>query len=118
MNELNNFLLAIDNHIGGSQWFVFSFLARRLFTIYLKFPQFRYLKHSIRIVRGKFDREGDEGDTTHFQALATALSGTVGTGTLPVWRSPSTLAPCCTFLDAGYCRRRNDHKICGSYTLP
>ncbi len=83
MNELNNFLLAIDNHIGGSQWFVFLLLGTGVFfTIYLKFPQFRYLRHSIRIVRGKFDREGDEGDTTHFQALATALSGTVGTGNI------------------------------------
>jgi len=52
------------------------------FTIYLKFPQFRYLKYSLRIVRGKFDRPGDVGDTSHFQALATALSGTVGTGNI------------------------------------
>jgi AGCS family alanine or glycine:cation symporter len=48
----------------------------------LKFPQFRYLKHSVRIVLGKFDRKGDVGDTSHFQALATALSGTVGPGNI------------------------------------
>jgi alanine or glycine:cation symporter, AGCS family len=83
MNELNQFLSLIDSYIGGSQWFVFLLLGTGLFfTIYLKFPQFRYLKHSIRIVRGKFDRKGDEGDTTHFQALTTALSGTVGTGNI------------------------------------
>ena len=83
MNELNNFLSIIDNQIGGSQWFVFLLLGTGLFfTIYLKFPQFRYLRHSIRIVRGKFDKEGDEGDTSHFQALTTALSGTVGTGNI------------------------------------
>ncbi|MDD4108030.1 MAG: amino acid carrier protein [Prolixibacteraceae bacterium] len=52
------------------------------FTIYLKFPQFKYLRHSVRIVRGKFDKHGDEGDTSHFQALTTALSGTVGTGNI------------------------------------
>lgn len=83
MNELNNFLSLIDNHIGGSQWFVFLLLGTGLFfTIYLKFPQFRYLRHSIRIVMGKFDKKGDEGDTSHFQALTTALSGTVGTGNI------------------------------------
>ena len=83
MNELNNFLSVLDSYIGGSQWFVLILLGTGLFfTIYLKFPQFRYLRHSLRIVRGKFDREGDEGDTTHFQALATALSGTVGTGNI------------------------------------
>lgn len=83
MNELNNFLSLIDNHIGGSQWFVFLLLGTGFFfTIYLKFPQFRYLRHSIRIVRGKFDKKSDEGDTSHFQALTTALSGTVGTGNI------------------------------------
>ncbi|MFW6277710.1 MAG: alanine/glycine:cation symporter family protein [Prolixibacteraceae bacterium] len=83
MNQINDFLSVIDGFIGGSQWFVFLLLGTGLFfTIYLKFPQFRYLRHSLRIVRGKFDREGDEGDTSHFQALTTALSGTVGTGNI------------------------------------
>lgn len=83
MNKLNDILSLIDGYIGGSQWFVFLLLGTGLFfTIYLKFPQFRYLKHSLRIVRGKFDKEGDQGDTSHFQALTTALSGTVGTGNI------------------------------------
>src|SRR6056297_1827689 len=83
MNELNQFLSLIDGYIGGSQWFVFLLLGTGLFfTLYLKFPQFRYLKHSLRIVKGKFDRKGDQGDTSHFQALTTALSGTVGTGNI------------------------------------
>jgi alanine or glycine:cation symporter, AGCS family len=83
MHQLNDFLAQIDGYIGGSQWFVFLLLGTGVFfTVYLKFPQFRYLKHSLRIVRGKFDREGDRGDTSHFQALTTALSGTVGTGNI------------------------------------
>lgn len=83
MNKLNDFLSVIDSHIGGSQWFVFLLLGTGIFfTIYLKFPQFRYLKPAFRIVRGKFDKAGDVGDTSHFQALATALSGTVGTGNI------------------------------------
>ena len=83
MNKVNDILSLIDGYIGGSQWFVFLLLGTGIFfTIYLKFPQFRYLKHSFRIVRGKFDKEGDEGDTSHFQALTTALSGTVGTGNI------------------------------------
>ena len=83
MNKLNDILSLIDGYIGGSQWFVFLLLGTGLFfTIYLKFPQFRYLKYSFRIVRGKFDKEGDVGDTSHFQALTTALSGTVGTGNI------------------------------------
>ncbi|HSH20121.1 MAG TPA: amino acid carrier protein [Draconibacterium sp.] len=83
MNKLNDILSLIDGYIGGSQWFVFLLLGTGIFfTIYLKFPQFRYLKYSFRIVSGKFDKEGDVGDTSHFQALTTALSGTVGTGNI------------------------------------
>lgn len=83
MHQLNDFLSRIDGFIGGSQWFVLLLLGTGVFfTIYLKFPQFRYLKHSLLIVRGKFDMEGDKGDTSHFQALTTALSGTVGTGNI------------------------------------
>ncbi len=83
MLELNNWLGILDGYIGGSQWFVFLLLGTGIFfTIYLRFPQFRYLKYSLKIVRGKFDRKDDVGDTSHFQALATALSGTVGTGNI------------------------------------
>lgn len=83
MQKLNDFLLNLDGFIGGSQWFVYLLLGVGLFfTIYLKFPQFRYMRHSLRVVMGKFDRKGDKGDTSHFQALTTALSGTVGTGNI------------------------------------
>jgi AGCS family alanine or glycine:cation symporter len=83
MHQVNDFLSRIDGYIGGSQWFVFFLLGTGLFfTIYLKFPQIRYFRHALFVVRGKFDRKGDVGDTSHFQALATALSGTVGTGNI------------------------------------
>ena len=83
MQELNSFLALIDSYIGGGTWFVFLLLGTGLFfSIYLKFPQIRYFNHAIRIVRGKYDKDTDKGDATHFQALATALSGTVGTGNI------------------------------------
>ena len=83
MQELNEILSSIDGYIGGSDWFVFLLLGTGVFfTIFLKFPQIRYFGQAFRIVKGKFDRDGDEGDTSHFQALATALSGTVGTGNI------------------------------------
>jgi AGCS family alanine or glycine:cation symporter len=83
MQELNEILTKIDNNIGGAQWFAFFLIGTGLFfTLYLRFPQIRFFNHALRIVRGKYDKKGDEGDTTHFQALATALSGTVGTGNI------------------------------------
>ncbi len=83
MQQLNDFLSLIDSYIGSSPWFPYALLGTGLFfTIYLRFPQVRYFKFAVRVVKGKYDKEGDEGDTSHFQALATALSGTVGTGNI------------------------------------
>jgi len=83
MQTLNEILTIIDSWIGGSFGFVLALLGIGLFfTIYLKFPQIRYFRHAIRIVSGKYDKKGDAGDTSHFQALSTALSGTVGTGNI------------------------------------
>lgn len=83
MQKFSDILSLIDSYIGGSQWFVLLLLGTGLFfTLYLKFPQVRYIKHAFKIIRGKFDRDGDVGDTSHFQALTTALSGTVGTGNI------------------------------------
>ncbi|WP_439184437.1 alanine/glycine:cation symporter family protein [Carboxylicivirga taeanensis] len=83
MQAVNDFLLLIDSYIGSHLWFVLLLLGTGIFfTIYLKFPQIRYFRYAIRIVQGKFDKDDDEGDTSHFQALTTALSGTVGTGNI------------------------------------
>ncbi len=73
----------VDGYIGGSDWFVYLLLGTGLFfTIYLGLPQLRYFGFALKVVRGKFDKKDDEGDASHFQALATALSGTVGTGNI------------------------------------
>jgi len=51
-------------------------------TVALRFVQARYLKHSFDVIRGKYDEPGHQGDLTHFQALTTALSATVGIGNI------------------------------------
>ncbi|HPJ38415.1 MAG TPA: sodium:alanine symporter family protein [Spirochaetota bacterium] len=51
-------------------------------TIRLGFIQIRYIGHAINAVRGKYDTESDSGEISHFQALATALSGTIGIGNI------------------------------------
>lgn len=83
MREINDFLSLIDSYIGSSVWFPYVLLGTGLFfTIYLKFPQIRYFRFALKVVSGKFDKAENEGDTNHFQALTTALSGTVGTGNI------------------------------------
>ena len=83
MHTINDFLVTIDGYLGSSKWFIYILLGTGLFfTFYLFFPQIRFFKYAVRIVRGKFDRSDDKGDASHFQALTTALSGTVGTGNI------------------------------------
>ena len=52
------------------------------FTIYFRFINFRLFKLAIDITRGKYDKKGSKGEVSHFQALVTALSGTVGLGNI------------------------------------
>ena len=60
MQKLNDILNNIDGLIGGSQWFVFLLLGVGLFfTLYLRFPQFRYMGHALKVVKGKFDKKDD-----------------------------------------------------------
>ena len=58
------------------------------FTVYFGFPNIKYFWTSINVVRGKYDdvekddSGSNDGEVSHFQALATAVSGTVGNGNI------------------------------------
>jgi alanine or glycine:cation symporter, AGCS family len=58
--------------IGGGLYFVIS----------SRFQPYRYLKHSIGILTGKYDDPDAPGDINHFQALSSALAATVGMGNI------------------------------------
>ena len=60
-------------------WLVFAAI---YFTLYFKFLNVRGFSHAIQLVRGKYSNADDPGEVTHFQALATAVSGTVGIGNI------------------------------------
>jgi len=80
---LEGMLAFIDGLLGGAFWFPFLLLGVGLFfTVYLGFPQIRFFGHAWAVLRGKYSKSDDPGDTSHFQALSTALSGTVGTGNI------------------------------------
>jgi AGCS family alanine or glycine:cation symporter len=83
LEGLLNFFNLLDGFLGSAAWFPYVLLGvGAFFTIYLKFPQIRFFKHAWLVVTGKFDKSDEPGDTTHFRALTTALSGTVGTGNI------------------------------------
>jgi AGCS family alanine or glycine:cation symporter len=83
VDAINTFLVDLNGYLGGAPWFPVVLLGTGIFfTLYLKFPQFRFFRHATQIVTGKYEKDSFEGDTTHFQSLTTALSGTVGTGNI------------------------------------
>ncbi len=57
-------------------------LAAIIFTIYYRFINLRGFAHAIRLVKGEYTRPDEVGEVSHFQALATAVSGTVGLGNI------------------------------------
>ncbi|QTN34324.1 alanine:cation symporter family protein [Akkermansiaceae bacterium] len=57
-------------------------LAGVVFTLAFRFINIRAFPLAIRTVKGKYSDESDPGEITHFQALATAVSGTVGLGNI------------------------------------
>ncbi|MAZ94288.1 MAG: amino acid carrier protein [Lentimicrobiaceae bacterium] len=60
-------------------WLIFGAVT---FTILFRFISFRGFKHAIMLVRGVYDNPDDKGEVSHFQALTTALSATVGLGNI------------------------------------
>ena len=56
--------------------------AGAFFTVYLGFLNIKGPKHAVDLVRGQYTSPDDAGEVTHFQALATAVSGTVGLGNI------------------------------------
>ncbi len=75
--------------IAGYPFVIFLLIgSAAFFTIYFGFPNFRYFSTSINVVRGNYDEiEKDDsgskdGEVSHFQALTTAVSGTVGNGNI------------------------------------
>ena len=83
MDLIESLLNGLDGYLGSAAYFPIVLLGVGIFfTIYLGFPQIRYFRHSWNVLLGKYSDDDDPGDTTHFQALSTALSGTVGTGNI------------------------------------
>ena len=83
MNTFTQVLEFLTYYLVDHYWFPAFLIGSGLFfTIYLGFPQIKYFAHGWRILSGKYIKPGTEGETTPFQALTTALSGTIGTGNI------------------------------------
>ena len=81
--SFTDFFELLDGYLGSAAYFPIALLGVGVFfTLYLGVPQVRFFKHGWKVLMGKYAKDDDPGDTSHFQALSTALSGTVGTGNI------------------------------------
>lgn len=83
-DAVSNFVFAALD-IGGHAvpWILFWLIVAGVFcTFYFRFINLRGMAQGFRIIRGDYADPAHSGDTSHFQALATALSGTVGLGNI------------------------------------
>jgi alanine or glycine:cation symporter, AGCS family len=86
---MNEILLLIDqgiqwynNYVGGYLILILLIPTGIWFMYRLNFLNITKIGHALRVVSGRYDVKGAEGDVNHFKALTTALSATVGTGNI------------------------------------
>lgn len=80
--SIEQFLVLAVNYVWSTPLVVALVGAGLFFTIALGIPQFKGFIHAIKVVMGRYDDKDDPGQISHFQALCTALSATVGLGNI------------------------------------
>lgn len=82
MKKIDAFIAEMASFAWGLPLLIILIGGGLYLLIRIKFLPFRYLGHALAVLRGKYDNESDAGEITHFQALTTALSATVGMGNI------------------------------------
>ncbi|MDB4415070.1 alanine:cation symporter family protein [bacterium] len=82
MELIDNFLADFASFVWGLPLLFLLIGGGFGLLIYSRFLPFRYLFHAIQVLRGKYDDPNDPGQISHFQALTTALSATIGMGNI------------------------------------
>jgi len=89
MSNFQSSLLAIEtalNNFADIMWstplVVLLVGGGLFFAIYSRLQPYRYIRHGIQVLRGKYDNPDDPGQVPHAQALSTALAGTMGLGNI------------------------------------
>ncbi len=82
MQTLDRILSVAVDYAWGAPLLILLLGGGTLLTLYSRLLPLSGTRHALEILQGKFDREGDPGDISHFQALSTALSATIGMGNI------------------------------------
>ncbi len=80
MKPFGQYIIDFSNFIWGTPLLILLLGGGIFFLIYSRLTPFRYIKHAVHILMGRYDDPNEPGYISHYQALSTALSGTVGMG--------------------------------------
>ena len=82
MDVLNHWIAEAASFVWGLPLLFLLIGGGLCLLVYSRFLPFKYFGHAIQVLRGKYDNPDDPGEISHFQALMTALSSTVGMGNI------------------------------------
>ena len=82
MRYLELILAKFSEYAWGTPLLILLLGGGFFFMVYSRFLPFRYLKHGIDVLRGKYDNPEEDGEISHFEALSSALAATVGMGNI------------------------------------
>ena len=82
MEQLDQFIANFASFVWGLPLLILLIGGGLYLLVLSKFLPFRFIGHAIQVLRGKYDDPNDPGQISHFQALTTALSATVGMGNI------------------------------------
>lgn len=82
MQKLDQFIADFASFVWGLPLLILLIGGGFYLLVLSRFLPFRYLGHAIQVLRGKYDNPEDVGEISHFQALTTALSSTIGMGNI------------------------------------
>jgi alanine or glycine:cation symporter, AGCS family len=82
LNAAGQYIIEFSELIWGYPLLVLLIGGGLFFLVYSGLVPFRYFRHSLQVIRGKYDEEKEPGDISHYQALSTALASTIGMGNI------------------------------------
>lgn len=82
MKILETLIVDFSNWLWGTPLLILLLGGGIYFVIYSNFVPFKYFRHAVHVLRGKYDDPNDPGQINHYEALSTALAATVGMGNI------------------------------------
>ena len=82
LENINSIISAFAEFMWGAPLLIILLGGGIYFSFYSRFVPFKYFRHGLNILFGRYNDPNDPGEITHFQALSSALASTVGLGNI------------------------------------